>query len=484
MTLRFTVVLMLGVYSLALAPGCAQLLPVPPVKSDLEQGVAVAKQVEEQIGLYAAPQTGEYLRQVGQRLVAATKDTRWKFSFQIVEQSEPNAFSIPGGGVYVSRGLLALVTSEDELAGVLGHEIAHVTERHWARQQREGLLSGVLSLPGNLVGNVVSENLGDLINLPVSVAGGAWLSRYSRSQERDADRIGLRTAAQAGYDPEALSTILARLEADAAAQTGQEPRFSIFDSHPMTESRMRDIQRELPRIQPEPRPAIAADPAAFYQKLDGLWWGENPEAGLFRGNRFVHPALGFTITFPNEWKHQNTPQVVMAVHPRQEALLLLRVVGPAADPEAAGQKFVERMRSKAQLEPATTRKVSLGSAPAFVVTYRDASGRTPVYLHFAWVALAGKTFQLIGLAPEKYHEALRDAALSLRPMTLVEQRAVTGKRLRLVEAKEGERLEDLSARTDNVWTPSYTALVNGLKAETGLRGGQRLKIAREEHWSP
>src|SRR5213079_3194867 len=153
-----------------------------------------------------------YLGQVGARLVAAANDARWKFTFKIVDQQESNAFAIPGGRIYVSRGLLALVNREDELAGVLAHEIAHVNERHSTRQQRKGILPGILSLPGNIVGGIVSEDLGAIINAPIDTVGGAWLSRYSRGQESDSDRIGMRTAAKAGYDPSALADILGRLE--------------------------------------------------------------------------------------------------------------------------------------------------------------------------------------------------------------------------------------------------------------------------------
>src|SRR5262245_32002766 len=105
-------------------------------RRDIEQGAEVAKLVAEQIGIYSQPETEAYLRQVGERLVAAVNDSRWKFTFQIVDHQEPNAFSIPGGGIYVSRGLLALVNREDELAGVLAHEIIHVTRRHAARERR------------------------------------------------------------------------------------------------------------------------------------------------------------------------------------------------------------------------------------------------------------------------------------------------------------------------------------------------------------
>jgi len=455
----------------------------PSPRRDLEQGAEVAKLVEQQIGLYSMPKTEAYLREVGARLVAAANDPRWKFSFQIVDQSEPNAFAIPGGGIYVSRGLLALVNREDELAGVLAHEIAHVTQRHSARQQRKGILPGLLSLPGNLVGSVVDENLGALVNAPIATVGGAWLSRYSRGQESESDRIGIRTAAQAGYDPIALSEMLRRLEQDVASQTGEGRRFSIFDSHPMTETRLKDIQRRAAALTPATKPRVAPDSASLFAELEGMWWGENPEPGVFRTNQFLQPAIGFTLTFPEGWRHQNTPQYVISAHPKQEAVLLLGIAGAASDPEAVGQNFIEKMRTKARAEPVSTRKTSVGEFPAFVVTYLDRSGRASAYLHFAWVAMGGNTYQLIGLAAEADRETLRNAVLTLRPLTSVERGAITGKRLRIVAARRGERLENLGARSGNVWSPTYTALVNGLSVDTELPEGQPVKIAREERWT-
>jgi len=468
---------------LAASPVQGQLLGPPPQR-DIEQGAEVAKQVEQQIGLYSLPKADAYLGELGARLVATVNDPRWKFTFHIVDQQEPNAFAIPGGGIYVSRGLLALLEREDELAGVLGHEIAHVTQRHSARQQRKGFLPGLLSLPGRVVGDVVGEDLGALVNAPIDTVGAAWMSHYSRGQESEADRIGIRTAAQAGYAPLALADILNRLEQDVACQTGEEHRFSIFDSHPMTATRMKDIRSRAAALTPATNRPFAPDTASLFGRFEGMWWGENPEEGVFRKNQFLQPSIGFTIMFPEGWKHQNTPQYVISAHPKQEALLLLGIVGPASDPEAAGAKLIERMRTKARAEPVSTSNGSLGEFPSFVVTYLDRSGRVPTYLHFAWMAMGGRTYQLIGLSPEKHREALKDAALSLRPLTDVERSAVTGKRLRIVSARQGERLENLSARTGNAWSPAYTAIANGLDVEGTLGEGQLIKIARTEPARP
>ena len=469
--------------AMLVAPAQAQLF-APPVKRDIEQGAEVAKLVEQQIGLYSLPETQAYLQQVGGRLAATVNDSRWKFSFQIVDQEEPNAFAIPGGGIYISRGLLSLLQREDELAGILAHEIAHVTQRHSARQQRKGILPGLLSLPGNVVGSVVSENLGSLINAPIDTVGGAWLSHYSRSQESESDRIGIHTAAQSGYEPTALADILQRLEQDVASQTGKERRFSIFDSHPMTETRLKDIRRRAAALTPAAKSRFAPDTASLFAKLDGLWWGENPEAGVFHKNQFLQPTIGFTITFPDGWKHRNTPRYLISVHPEKEAMLMLAVAGPATDPEVIGQKFIARMRSKARVDPVSTRKESFGEFPAFVVTYLDKSGRAPTYLHFAWVAMTGNTYQLVGLAPEKHRDTLKNAALTLRPLTPAERASVSGKRLRVATARQAERLEDLAARTGNVWSATYTALVNGLAPDVVLQSGQLLKIAHTEPVGP
>lgn len=453
-------------------------------QSDVKQGEEVAKLVEQEMGLYSAPATEAYVREVGARLVKAANDPRWKFTFQIVDQAEPNAFAIPGGGLYVSRGLLALVNREDELAGVLAHEIAHVTQRHSARQQRKSFLPGLLSMPGNLVGSVVGDNVGKLINAPITTVGGAWLSTYSRGQESESDRIGISTAAAAGYEPLALADMLQRLEQSVASETDGEQKFSIFDSHPMTETRLKDIRARAGAHPAAAIPRVAPDTAALFAKLDGLWWGENPEAGVLQKDQFSQPDIGFTITFPAGWKHQNSPQYVISAHPKQEAMLLLGMAGKAADPEVTGGKFVEQMRSKAKLDPVSTRKATIGEFPVFAATYLDRSGRSATYLHFAWVAMGEHTYQLIGLAPEKHRETLRNAALTLRPLTDTERRAITGKRLRIVPARSGERLEDLAARTGNVWAPAYTALVNGLKNDVVLSNGQLVKIARVEAARP
>jgi len=448
--------------------------------SDVEQGADAAKLVERQIGIYSHPATEKWVQDIGAKLAATTQDTRWKFSFHILDQPEPNAFALPGGSIYISRGLLALVTSEDELAGVLGHEIAHVTERHSARQQRRGILPGLLEIPGNIVGGVVSKDLGNLINAPVKGITGINLSRYGRGQETDSDRIGTKSAASSGYDPLALATILERLERDVALQTGEERKASLFDSHPMTSSRLSDIRKDAPKLSRAPASPIAGEPAAVYAKLNGMWSGANPEAGILQQDRFMHPMVGFTIQFPAGWKHNNSPIAASSTHPKDEAALMIGIEDTNAAPDVAGQAFVRKMRTEAKIDPISIRTEPHQGMPVYMATYLDNSGRQPFSMHFVWASMGGTTYHLVAIGLEKHQDALRNAALSLRPLSTAERQAITGKRLRTATAKDGETLTQFSARTRNAWSEAYTAIANGLDPKKPLTEGRLLKIAVEE----
>ena len=161
------------------------------------------------------------------------------FKFRVIDQAEPNAFATPGGYIFISRGLLALVNSEDELAGILAHEISHVTLRHHARQAQRGVLPSVLQMPGRAIGAVVGEDVGEVINAPLAAAGTAYLSSYSRAQEQEADRAGLQLAARAGYDPAALARALDNLDRPSRCCTDTTARSSRAASASSTAIRPR-----------------------------------------------------------------------------------------------------------------------------------------------------------------------------------------------------------------------------------------------------
>ncbi len=454
--------------------GCA--VGLQPVDEDKAMGRQVAKEVESTMGVYDDPQLTPYLNLVGRRLVAKHEDKRFTYTFSIVDQAESNAFATPGGYIYVSRGMLALTNSEDELANIVGHEIIHVSRRHTAQQMAKAKVPGLLSLPGRVVGGVLSEQLGNLINAPINLAGGAFIAKHSREAEFESDRYGQVLAARSGYDPEALATALDRLEQEARLMTGKERKAGFFDTHPMTPNRIERLTRDAQNIEWTRQPGVVGDTAAYLRRLDGLLIGPNPVHGVVQGRKILHPALDFSVTFPEGWQVINTRRAAIAVEPNQEALLVMSIAGKDVAPRQAADELKRVLEKRYRAKPSHSRDVKIGPYPGHLVTYTDNSGREPMHIHFLWFAYRGLLYQYVGLGPERLRSTLGDAALSFRPLTDEERSSIKEMRLRLVPAKDGETLPQLSVREHNALKMEYTAVINGIDAGKQLQAGQLVKI--------
>jgi predicted Zn-dependent protease len=470
-----------------LLTGCASYpfeLLLQPLEADRQLGEEVAQHVTEQFGIVDDPELTSYLDEIGQRLTASIPQEKHRFDykFQIVDQVESNAFAAPGGYVYVSRGLLVLANSEDELANVIGHEIVHVGRRHTAKQLAKERLPGLLSLPGRIVGRVVSRDLGRLLNSPLHLFGAPFMATYSRQHELEADRLGQQLTAAAGYDPLALAAILDRLEEEAELLTGTKRRASFLDTHPTTPRRVGEISSRAATIQWTPRPGIAADHAEFLRHLEGLLVGANPANGVFQEQRFLHPDLDFRIEFPQEWETVNTKQAVGAISPTQDGLAFVGIQGEGTDPEEVARKLERDLVDEFGVAPSRSEAIEVGKLPGYVVTFTDRTGSEPMHMHFLWVAHRGLIYQMIALAPESLRDTLRAVAFSFGPLTPREKASIKETRLRVVEARERESLLQLSERTGNVWNVALTALVNGIDIQEPLERGQLIKVALEQQY--
>lgn len=474
-----------GIFThLVFAAVMAVALPAVAQSSDEEIGAEVAKQVETEIGIYQQmPETSEYVAAIGSRLVGNLEVSQFTFKFYIVDQFDPNAFALPGGWIYVSRGLLILANTEDELAGVIGHEITHVTERHSASRQKRGVLGRVLQIPGAIVGSVVSEDLGDLINMPINTVGQISLASYSRSQENEADKLGMRLSATSGYDPTALADILSHLESDVEMLAGEKRTSTFFDSHPTTPDRVDKITKEASKLEWTPEAPIATDQRDFLQKLDGLWYDANPAQGVFKGEQFYQPDLGFTLTFPNGWRTLNAPTYVGAYTEKQEAVVLVGIAGEE-EPSTYAASFEERLRKEHNVQPLESRAVDSKEWKGYYVTFAEEGkrGGEKSYLHYLWAQMQGVTYQLVAAGANRYREALREVALSMRPLVKSDWESIAALRIRIVEARDAENLTKLGERTKNRWTPAYTALINDLTVDEKLKAGTLVKIVRREQY--
>jgi len=448
---------------------------------DKKVGAEGAIQVEQMIGIYHDSALTAYVNAIGQRLVNVLGDPPVTFRFHVVDMAEPNAFALPGGYIYVSRGLLSLVNDEAELACVMGHEMIHVTKRHSVKQMKKSILPGILHIPGAVVG-IFNQDLGRIINTPVSFGSELFLSNYSRKQENEADELGIKLASKAGYDPAKLSVILDNLSKDVERLTGEEEKKSYFSSHPITPKRIKDIEKELPKLDWTSKASIAADKQSLYAKLEGMYVGQNPQQGVFQENVFMHADLDLAIKFPKKWKTTNVPIAVGAVQPDGEAQIIFLADDTDKSPDSLGIAFANLLRKKYDIQPLKDQPIDINGFKAYEVTFQDNSGSKSVDYQIYWVQTEKMVFNVMGVSYSNHTESVTAIANSMRKLSDAEKTGISGLKIRVAIAQNGETIEELSTRTTNVWDVKTTTLMNDVEPNAMLKEGQVLKIGVEERY--
>ncbi|WP_162846094.1 M48 family metalloprotease [Seongchinamella sediminis] len=468
------------VSALLLQSACVTSVITPELET--RAGNSMSQQVADQIGLYMDPELERYLDMVGQRLVDALEDTPYQFQFALVDQAEPNAFASPGGFIYVSRGLMAQINDEAELAGVLAHEISHVTRRHHVRQAGRSLGAGLLTLPGRAVG-VVSSDLGQMINAPIEHAGKLYLSSYSRAQESEADAYGMRLASAAGYEPLALADALEGIENSLFLLTGEHHQATYLDTHPTTPRRVAEIDRLARELHTVPAQALA-DRKLLYRYLDGLWWGpQNPQQGIFRDNLFLSADLGLAVSFPAGWQTVNTPRFVGAMEPDGEAYLALGLNPGEFSPDTYATALINRMRDRTGLQPVASRDFRIGQWPAHLVRYDDDGEAGLVSLYYVFLNSGSHSFTFMAMGREPHRQSLQTSVMGIAPLSSAQAATIGGLRLRIASINAGESLTDWSRRVGSSWSPAFTAAVNGLEETAPVTAQRELKYVRRERYA-
>ncbi len=453
-------------------------------EKEAEIGEKAAKEIEQTVGLFDDPKLTRYVQDIGERLAKHSPLQSIDYRFYLVDLPEPNAFALPGGHIYVTRGLLAISNSEDEVAGVIGHEIGHVAARHFAQRdtaQKSVQLLSILAIAAIAVGGVTSSGPSDLPGASGLI--GAF-SAYSRSQEEEADEVGQDLAAQAGIDPQGLADFLRTLDKSIRLKFGASRYPGFFDTHPSTPERIADATGRAHTLRWERQARIAQNRAQFLEMLDGLVLGENPAEGVFEDSRFLHADLDFTVRFPAAWTYENTHAAVGAIAPRGDGYIVLELQDIGEDAEASAREFME----KENIEPSEISAPEIGGLKAFraVATMRMPEGVRQV--EFTWIPYGGRIFRFRGVGPpgrfRSYAGIFRSAVRSFRPLRPEERESILETRLRVVEALEGETLDELSQRTGNVWAAQETAVSNGFHIDTRFEAGQLVKIASRGVYEP
>lgn len=458
--------------------GCAAVSP----REEQRIGRAEAEEVEQTVGLVRDPRLAGYIEAIGRRLIQAAGRADIAWQWNVADEPAPNAFAVPGGWVYVTRGLLALANREDEVAGVLGHEMAHVMERHSVRQAGAATPLAVLfGVPSGILG-MVSPTLGGIVGGTGRLVAGLALAPYSRDQEREADRIGVALAARAGWDPGALGEFLGVLErAEALSGPATPGHQSFFATHPSTPERMATIEalaRSAPRASEAP---MAASRPAFLGRIEGLVIGDNAAHGVFVGPLFLHADLDLALEMPaGGWKTANNPSAAGAVAPEQEAAVLLQVVGSGSEPADGA-----RADGLTEAQIAKLRRFQISGLPAADLA---ATTRDRMYVDLTWIAHRGRIFRVTGLCDEtdraRYRPIFERTAATFRPLRPEDRTRIVESRLRIRSARAGETVAEVVSRGGATWTPPLAAVANGVSLDRKLEAGWPVKVSVTERYRP
>jgi predicted Zn-dependent protease len=300
---------------------------------ELEMGKQAAEQTRQEIGLVKDDGLQSYVHGVGAKLAADSERPQLPWSFQVVDDPTPNAFALPGGYIFITRGLMSYMDSEAELAAVLGHEIGHVTARHSVQQISRAQIAQL----GLGLGMILAPDLQGLGNLLGSGLQLLFL-KYGRDAERQADELGFKYALQDKYDVREMDDVFSSLQAVSQQQESRSPLPTWAATHPDEGERIQTVQRRIAELPPGSLEGTRVGHTEFLDRIDGLTFGDNPRQGYFQQSRFLHPDMAFEMTFPPGWKTQNLPQAVVGVSPQKDAAIQLTL---SRDPPAqAAEKFL------------------------------------------------------------------------------------------------------------------------------------------------
>lgn len=425
------------------------------------------------------PALNRYVDSVGQFVAATSERPEVKYTFTLLNSSDINAFALPGGYIYVTRGLLALAVNEAEMAGVLGHEVGHVTGRHTAERMGKAQQAQAGLMIGTLLGAILGGEQGaQMAGSFGSELAGGYLGQYSQSQEFEADTLGVRYLKRATYDPQAMATFLGalndhtRLQARLAGNEAAADAYDWKQSHPRTPER---VQQAIQAAGPIDANAMVAR-NEYLKQIDGMMYGDDPKQGVVRGREFIHPDFRFAFTVPQGWRINNQPDAVMAKGP-SGAMIFDLGPGNVSDLAAYVQSQWE---PKAKVENVQRINVN-GMEGATGITQGTLGNQRAIFRLLAVRFVDNRVYRFMFAAPESAfnsQDSLFGAtANSFRQISASEASGFKPKRIRIVTVQPGDTMESLANRmaVDEAKLDWFRVL-NRFNGSQQLQAGQLVKI--------
>lgn len=441
-------------------------------KQEIAIGQETDQQIRQEFGIYGDKALNEYVDRIGQSMVPNSHRPGLKHYFAVLDTPVVNAFAAPGGYIYVTRGILALMNSEAELAAVLGHEMGHVAARHSMKQMSGQLLAQV----GLVLGSVLSKDIRKFAGL-ASIGMQLLFLKFSRSDEYQADALGIRYARQAAYSPGEMLRFFTALEG-MTAESGSHGIPAFLSTHPMTKDRIAKVKEMVSSR--DVRLAVKKEP--YLRQIDGLVYGENPRQGFVENGVFYHPEMTFKFAVPREWSVENTPKQVAMGEKNGKAVLYLQAEASGKDLDPYLQAKVQALSSQAELLKSTAGEVNgFQARSCYLKVPREQD--EPLAVRLACIRKGGMVFTFIAVstaaAADAFQPAMERAIFSFQLLSDPKLLKRGPKRLSLFRPDGRQTLETLMNSTGvdrQLW--KQLAVFNSLGLNAVPPPGQWIKLVR------
>jgi predicted Zn-dependent protease len=452
------------------ATGQRQLMLMSEAE-EIQLGREADQQVRREMGVYQDADLQRYVSEVGQRLARGSERPNLPWAYTVVDAQAVNAFALPGGFIYITRGILPFLRDESELAAVLAHETGHVTARHSAAAySRQVALGGGLGILGVFVPQT----------RPLQGLAGVGLQllflRNSREAELEADQLGTRYASSDGWDPQGMPDLLGTLgRLDQASGTSRGvPNWAL--THPPAEDRIARVQEAVAAARA--LGGTAVNQAAFERQIDGIVYGDSREQGIVRGRDFVHPILRFALSFPQGWEIANSAEQVSA---REREDSSVGIVLELAESSGSLQQTAIDEMTRAGLRPASGENTQINGLPAFLGVYQGTINNTQVVVRGAHIRTQQQTYLIAGVAtPDEFQRvdpAFLGTIRSFHTISAQEAERIQPNRLDFYTVRPGDTWESLvRSVSPGVRDASTLAIMNGSSSSTPPRAGDRIRI--------
>ncbi|MBB3699756.1 M48 family metalloprotease [Flammeovirga yaeyamensis] len=444
------------------------------IELDKTLGLEYANQVIQEQGVYQDEKLTAYVDGVGQKLVNQLEKRQFDYQFRIVPQIEPNAFALPGGYVFITTGLLSIIRTEDELAGILSHEIIHAHNRHSIAQMKKGILPKILELPGDII-SIISKDLGAIFNAPIKTTNALYMASYGRKKETEADLEGMELAVKAGYTPTALKDILHRMTTSIELVTGEQEQHSYFNDHPYTPNRESDIELKasfMPLVKQNDQNG------QYLHQVDGVLFGNSIHQGVFNRYEFLHPDLQFKVTFPKEWMLTNTDEYFGGYSQNYKEGIIINLE-KETDVTQAVLSFTEKLSDKEKSLLVEKVAFDHGNDKGFRMSFRATLKKQENYANIGWVKVNGQVYRISNFSDSPTLKNFNKVIASFKKMGDDDYEKIKTKKISIVKSNKGETLQKLCKRSGNISDIQLIEVLNDKKADQKLEKGESIKIVKK-----